>query len=447
MAEFQLNDNEKDSLIFSYSPEYGLEFIQAKLGIAWDDDGKLIKYSLATLPDELKNMRPSMQDGFSACIKKVFYFEQDDLIDNLSEMDTMVFQFAHVEAYGDDTYYHIPAKVLDIKQDIFIAADKWMQFDYFATGYERRTSVFKKISKLIATDEMRIIIGGSADDAIPWEDFVKLLREFPTTSILEHYGDKQVASILSDYLTPKTDYEQKYIEAKRRILKKADYAEDNAQIGTQTINKNRCKSFLESRDILSEHLDKDKDDYDETFWQEKILSILPAVYPQYIAVLREVIVPERISKRRDLSNRRLDHLLIDASGNVDILEVKCPFDKNKLLMKRTYRDNYIPAHELNGGISQIEKYIYYLNHLGTAGEEEFSEKCKKRLADNGVQLPDDLKLRFLNPHGILLIGFCDFTSDEQRDFDLIRRQYAHVTDIITYNDLLSRIDRIVNVTS
>lgn len=59
----------------------------------------------------------------------------------------MAFRFAHVEAYGCDTYYHIPAKVLDIKQDIFIAADNRMQFDYFATGYERRTSVFKKISR------------------------------------------------------------------------------------------------------------------------------------------------------------------------------------------------------------------------------------------------------------------------------------------------------------
>lgn len=80
---------------------------------------------------------------------------------------------------------------------------------------------------------MRIIIGGSADDAMPWEDFVRLLREFPTTSLLEHYGDKRVASILSDYLTPKTDYEQKYAEAKRRVSKKTDYTEDNIQIGTQ----------------------------------------------------------------------------------------------------------------------------------------------------------------------------------------------------------------------
>lgn len=50
MAEFQLNDNEKNSLIFSYSPEYGLESIQAKLGIAWDDDGKLRKRQSCNAP-------------------------------------------------------------------------------------------------------------------------------------------------------------------------------------------------------------------------------------------------------------------------------------------------------------------------------------------------------------------------------------------------------------
>ena len=88
-----------------------------------------------------------------------------------------------------------------------------------------------------------------------------------------------------------------------------------------------------------------------------------------------------------------------------------------------------------------------MNHLGSDGEREFSNKCKESLAAEGTKLPDDIELKVLNPHGILLIGYCEFTDDERRDFDLIRRQYAHVTDILTYNDLMERINRILAMTS
>jgi hypothetical protein len=171
---------------------------------------------------------------------------------------------------------------------------------------------------------------------------------------------------------------------------------------------------------------------------------LPAIYPQYIAVLREVKVKETISKEKS-TDRSIDHLLIDATGNVDILEMKCPFEKNRLIMKSRYRENYVPARELSGGISQIEKYLYCLNHLGSKAEIDFSRTCENRLAKNGINLPEHMKLRCLNPHGILLIGYANFAQEEQRDFDLIRRQYSHVADIITYNDLLDRLNRIINI--
>ena len=60
-----------------------------------------------------------------------------------------------------------------------------------------------------------------------------------------------------------------------------------------------------------------------------------------------------------------------------------------------------------------------------------------------MSIPDDLNIRFLNPRGLLLIGGCELDEDEQRDFDLIRHQYAHVADVITYNDLLQRLDRML----
>lgn len=435
----------ESSLILYYEEPSDVQFVQAKLGIAWDNE-QLIKYNDKTIPDELKNMRSSSQNDYSIRIRKVFNFVQSDLVDSLSMQEyTMAFHFADIKQLENCSYYHIPGRFLDITQDIYMSTEKRIEVGYFAIGYDRHTSVFKTISSLISTTESSITIGGSANGAIPWDIFMHLLKQFPTTTQLRHYGEMQITRILGDYLTPKKDYEQVYNNSVRRSMKRSNSTDSGGPIGTELINNFRHQSLLEARNVLAQKLNNERQ-LPESFWQKTILSILPAIYPQYIAILRESIVPERISNRGKNTNRRIDHLLIDASGNVDLLEVKCPFEKNSVLMKTTYRNNFIPARELTGGISQIEKYIYYLNHLGLSGETQFSDTCKKRLASNGFQLPDDFNLKFLNPHGILLIGYCKFTEAEQRDFDLVRRQYAHITDIITYDDLLARIKRIVDIT-
>lgn len=138
-------------------------------------------------------------------------------------------------------------------------------------------------------------------------------------------------------LHQKKDYEQVYNNSVRRSMKRSNSTDSGGPIGTELINNFRHQSLLEARNVLAQKLNNERQ-LPESFWQKTILSILPAIYPQYIAILRESIVPERISNRGKNTNRRIDHLLIDASGNVDLLEVKCPFEKNSVLMKTTYRN-------------------------------------------------------------------------------------------------------------
>lgn len=109
-------------------------------------------------------------------------------------------------------------------------------------------------------------------------------------------------------------------------------------------------------------------------------------------------------------------------------------------MAGKYRDNYVPARELRGGVFQIEKYIHLLLNWGNAGEKTLTEKYHDKL-------PDGVKIRFLSPRGLLIMGHCELNEEERRDFDLIRRQYSRVTDIITYDDLLDRLDRMIQSVS
>lgn len=38
----------------------------------------------------------------------------------------------------------------------------------------------------------------------------------------------------------------------------------------------------------------------------------------------------------------------------------------------------------------------------------------------------------------------DLEEQQRSDLEIIRRHYMHITDIITYDDLLERIDSIIN---
>lgn len=54
-------------------------------------------------------------------------------------------------------------------------------------------------------------------------------------------------------------------------------------------------------------------------------------------------------------------------------------------METQYRNNYIPARELSGGILQIQKYIYYIHHLGKKMRKSFQENIKIKLRRRRVK--------------------------------------------------------------
>lgn len=102
--------------------------------------------------------------------------------------------------------------------------------------------------------------------------------------------------------------------------------------------------------------------YNENQWQIEILQIILLLYPKYIHRFINVPIKDTYNNK----NRFLDFMLVDSTGNVDIVEIKQPFN-NCIVTKSMYRDNYIPLRELSGTVMQIEKYIFYLNKWGKKG--------------------------------------------------------------------------------
>jgi hypothetical protein len=131
-------------------------------------------------------------------------------------------------------------------------------------------------------------------------------------------------------------------------------------------------------------------------------------------------------------------MLVDTNGYIDIIEIKQPFDK-VILNTVKYRDNYTPHKELSGAIVQCEKYLFHLNKWGYNGEKILNSNKKY-----STTLPKGLLIKIANPKAIVILGRDkDFTKEQFLDFEIIKRKYSNVIDLLTYDELLRRIDNIL----
>ena len=86
---------------------------------------------------------------------------------------------------------------------------------------------------------------------------------------------------------------------------------------------------------------------------------------------------------------------------------------------------------------QMESYLYHLRKGGYGLEDYVNKHCHGRL------LPD-LKIRVINPKGILILGRSNkFDNKQKLDFEIIRRKYESIIDILTYDDLLRRLSNVI----
>jgi hypothetical protein len=120
-----------------------------------------------------------------------------------------------------------------------------------------------------------------------------------------------------------------------------------------------------------------------------IIGFLLLIFPKYVTILQNVHVQDFYSDAGKTRERYIDIALVDASGNIDVIEVKKPFE-DALLSRGTYRNNFTPSKELAGSIMQAEKYLFHLSKWGVAGEKKLTDKYAK-------DLPPGLKIRITNP--------------------------------------------------
>lgn len=367
----------------------------------------------------IDDITKKLSDGDYVPIKHTFFVTKDLLCEDANEEDDCEESLRFYIGTVGENYTQLDSEVFGTKNSFYIGNEIKLKPQMF-TSY-RNISIIRKIDEMIERD---FYIGGDWEihNGISKETFDNLINKFPKTAELDKYAHMRIASIIKDYFPECDKYEaiyEKFIESKNNSFVPT----------TSTVSKYNIQIELEQFTVAYQELNDMLDRYeaiDEKQWQEKIHNILQLLYPKYICCVREV----RFYGGKN--DKQPDFLLVDANGFVDILEIK----KADVRMLSQYRNNYVASREVSGAIQQIEKYIFCLNS---------SDKAKQDVSNrlDGL-LPGGLKVQVVNPQGILLVGRSnEFNEEQKKDFELIKRQYKHVADIMTYDDLLFRLGNII----
>ncbi|HHX70406.1 MAG TPA: DUF4263 domain-containing protein [Gallicola sp.] len=386
MIEFEIKQNK---LILIYSPDGGVNFIF----------------------EELKSK------GYINIKYPVFKFKKSHIFNSNNSIKEHEVEFILGNLIGN--YFKIDSRVLGLKNDLFINKSLELKEKHFIA--KRRKSIFKKIDDIT---NRNIYIGGNHKDAISEQDFNAIIKNFPNDYEINQYVKARLNSVLKEYIDLSDIHEENY----NKYLNKKPSIKDNS------LNEKFIKiDIVKYSEILNKlkMMLENSDQYNEKQWQEEILHIILLIFPKYIHVFKEVPVKDVYNK-----TRKLDFLLVDSSGYVDIIEIKKPFD-SCIVSKNEYRGNHIPLRELSGAVMQLEKYIFYLNKWGGIGEKYLSSKYKNKL-------PNNFNIRITNPGGLIIMGRSNLLNKHQKeDFEVIRRKYKNVIDIMSYDDLIHRLENII----
>ena len=362
--------------------------------------------------------RLDTKDGVT--IKHTFFVTKELLCSDVEEDNDWEETLRFCIGTIGESYIELDSEVLGTNHSFYFGNEIKLKPEMF-TAY-RNISILRKIDEVIERD---FYIGGDweAHNGISKETFDNLISKFPKTAELDKYAHMRIASIIKDDFPECDKFEAIY--EKFIASRNSSYASPSSSLSDYNVQI-ELEQFTVAYHELKNMLDR-YEAIDEKKWQEKIHNILQLLYPKYICCAREIKF-----YGGGKNDKQPDFLLVDANGFVDILEIK----KADVRMLTQYRNNYVASREVSGAIQQIEKYIFCLNSY---------DKAKKDVSDKlDGMLPNGLKTQVVNPQGILLAGRSnEFTNEQKKDFELIKRQYKHVADIMTYDDLAQRLKNII----
>lgn len=393
----------EDKLILTYKPYYGTDFIEKTFS---DGNTEILL--------------------FHRCVS----VGKSDIVD--LDDETISFSIAILE--GD--YFKVKSNIFSLSHTFYFHKNIQFSSELFLYSYNNTSeSVLHVIDDHIEAD---FYVENDKDKCtginhVPIEKYIQLVDLFPKKTEIHKYIGNRINYIVEDFITGAEErvkaYEE-YIEQKNnklKLLRKS--GEFSIKDEFEALFELKINVLRTTKEWLL-HAIEHAEQLSEQDFQEKILLVVLSLFPKYIYSIREVMI-----KGMDKHDKIPDFLLIDSYGAIDVLEIKKP-DK-EILRKNMYRNNYAPSHELSGAALQVEKYIVCMQRDAVYMEKYPPDRIKSKIGDREIHI--------INPRGMIIMGrSCDLEDQQRDDFEIIRRHYMHIADIITYDDLLERIDSIIN---
>ena len=299
--------------------------------------------------DEPEWLIEKLADEATHRIQNTFTVCESDIVETISDANSDIFDFSLSDdskirfkiAVLRDSYWEFNKTILSISYDLKIHNSIILSRKHFTAV--KNISIFRRIDRVI--DSKFLTIGGNAESEewLSEEEFQHMISIFPNSYELDRYANARVSSVLKERFETKHDDELRlhnYVNKKLTGKPKAKIFESIEQY---EINK-----YSDLHAHLTRMLD-DEHEYREHDWQNEIVKFILLLFPKYLYAFTEApVFDAQFGKVR-----ALDFLLVDSTGNVDIVEIKKPFDKG-LITDSGYRDNYIPREGLiNVRIFQI----------------------------------------------------------------------------------------------
>lgn len=192
-----------------------------------------------------------------------------------------------------------------------------------------------------------------------------------------------------------------------------------------SVNLVKARTQIKSLKELATNLEQAIDgNHPESWWQTYIKSNILIIQQGYIQSIDKMNVSVGVTKFPDFS-------LVTHDDYLDILEIKKP--TTNLIKLDNSRGNSFWDIEMSKAIIQTENYIENVS--------KHRDTIRSYLKDTY-----EINLQVLRPRGIILAGNTkQFTTQKERDdFRLLSQSMKNIT-IVTYNELLSRLNNYIKV--
>lgn len=202
-------------------------------------------------------------------------------------------------------------------------------------------------------------------------------------------------------------------------------------------DKKKVLEFIEKNNILSDELlafiqNQTKVEAVKEFKKMLAEDLVEQKWQEWLSKNNWVLGTDcvRILDEREIDTANITDYLIQAyDGFLDIVEIKRPNGSLKFWMETLDHGNYVPSSDLTKAITQATKYIYEVER--EANSIKFLEKVGN--------------VKTIKPRCVLIFGRSnDWNTDQKEAFRILNSSY-HNLAIMTYDHVLRRAEKILNI--